>query len=871
MKKKVNKIEEKYTDHYLRLFIFASLLLLIFLVPITQPYFLRIHDVSELPKVTLIRILGGLALLLIGLWLILGKREFILPPKSVSIWIFLFLISWILSTIFSTNFYLSFFGSYMRQMGFLSYFFYFVIFFLIYDVVDSQKEQNYFFWAIIFSTVIVTFVGILQIYRLMPWFERVRTESRIISTLGHADFLGHFLVMVIPIILSKIYTSEKYYSKILYLLIFLSSFLVLLGSYTRGSWIAFIISLVFYYGYMFLRNRNFIKKNSIITILLIVGMIFTVGVFYFTEQEYYIKRQNLGVFSLKERFQSIGVGLGVTQSNPRVLTWRDSINLFTDKILKSPRLLIGLGHETFSFNFTPYKSLDLARYDRGKGYPDREHNEFLDILFPLGIFGLLSFCMILINTFRNGIYMIDKIPNSERILYLGVISGWIGFIIQSLVLFGLSATYLYFWSLTAFILLSYKFYDSDKVWKIDVRNLPHMLKSILFIMFTFISLFSIYISARFFRAEVFYRFGLDYSVSGDAGKASALFEEAIRLRPQESAFREAAVKAYLNIMGATTNENDKNYAFNRGLYHIEGMLKNAYYRSLTYNLVGAFYAQSYHYLGEKDKSLLYKAEESLYKALSYDKYSIPPMENLMRLYSFDLKDQNKVLEIAKRILEIDPNHEEALNYMAQYYYTKRKYEEAKNIYENLLSKKPDSKDLYVNLGLIYYQLKNYKKAEELLLKALSYDPYDDKVLALLKKVYEAWGIKKSLPQIKLNDNVLVQRGLDYYNNKNYQKAIEFFKKALEANPNSFEAMNNIGACYYMLGDYDNAEYWFSKAINAKIDYIQAYSNLAYVLIQKGKIDMAEKIIKDGLKYKPNDESLKSLLDEVVKLKGKGSN
>ncbi len=870
MKKKVNKIEEKYTDHYLRLFIFASLLLLIFLVPITQPHFLRIHDVSELPKITLIRILGSLALLLFGLWLILGKREVILPPKSVSIWIFLFLISWIISTIFSTNFYLSFFGSYMRQMGFLSYFFYFVIFFLIYDVVDSQKEQNYFYWAIIFSTVLVTFVGILQIYRLMPWFEKVRTESRIISTLGHADFLGHFLVMVMPIILSKIYTSEKYYSKILYLLIFLSSFLVLLGSYTRGAWIAFMLSLIFFYGYMFLKNRNLIKKNTLITILLIIGMIFTIGIFYFTEQEFYIKRQNLGVFSLKERFQSIGAGLGVTQANPRVLTWRDSINLFYDKILKSPRLLIGLGPETFSFNFTPYKSLDLARYDRGKGYPDREHNEFLDILFPLGIFGLITFCMILINTFRYGIYMLDKIPNSEKILFLGVISGWIGFIIQSFVLFGLSATYLYFWSLTAFILLSYKFFASDKVWKINVGNLSYIFKSILFLMFTFISLFSIFISARFFRAEVFYRFGLDYSVSGDPGKASALFEEAIRLRPQESAFREAAVKAYLNIMGATTNEDDKNFTFNRGLHHIDGMLKNAYYRSLTYNLVGAFYAQTYHYLGEKDKSLLYKAEENLYKALSYDKYSVPPMENLMRLYSFDLKDRNKVIEIAKRILEIDPNHEEALNYMAQYYYEDGKYEEAKNIYEKLLAQKPDSKDLYFNLGLIYYKLKIYKKAEELLLKALSYDPYDNKVLELLKVVYKDWGIKKSLPQIKLSDKVLVQRGLDYYNNKDYQKAIEFFKKALESNPNSFEAMNNIGACYYMLGDYDSAEYWFSKAISTKIDYIQAYSNLAYVLIQKGKVDMAEKIIKEGLKYKPNDESLKSLLDEMEKLKGKGS-
>lgn len=867
MEKKKSKSQDVGFEHYFRLLVYAFLLLEIILVPIAQPTFLKLHDISEIPKVTLIRLLTSFALIIWSIWVYVSKRELNLPNKIISLGVLFFLISWIISTFFSTNFYLSFFGSYMRQMGFLTYFFYFVLFFLLYDIIETHTEIRYFYWGMILATFVVDIFGVLQLYRLMPWFERVRTESRIISTLGHADFLGHFLVMMLPIILSFYYETKNVLLKTGLGILFLISFLVLLGSYTRGSWVAFIGSLFLFYVFILIKERKiFNKVNKIFSVVLILGMILVIGIFYVTEQELYIKRQNVGVFSLRERFESIGAGLGVTQSNPRVLTWRDSMNLLKEKILTSPRIIYGLGPETFSFNFTPYKSLDLARYDRGKGYPDREHNEFLDILFPQGILGLFLFVFIILGVFIYSMKNYKYLRVENRVLFIGTLMGWIAFLIQGLVLFGLSATYLYFWVLTAFILLYFKIDDPNSTWKIKFSNIMSISKLVLLFVFTFISVFSIWISLRFFRAEIYYRYGLDYLSSGEVGKAASILEEAIRLRPQETAFHEATVKAYLGIIGGTEDENMKLEAFNKGESHINGLIRNAYYRSLTYNLVGAFYAQSYHYFGQKDKSYLFKAEEYFRKALAFDKYSVPPMENLLRMYINDLKDREKALEFAKRILEVDPYHIEAGSYLAKEYFKEGKYLEAKEIYEKLLSQNQNSVELLYNLALINYNLRNYEKSEELLLKVLDMDPLYESAINLLKIVYRATGRSEKDIKIKVNEKVYIQKGLEAFNNKDYYKALEFFKKALEINPNMVETMNNLGASFYMVGKYDEAIYWFKKAIDHKKDYSQAYGNLAYAYLQKGEIEEAEKVIQKGLIYIPKDQNLLELRKKIEEIK-----
>ncbi|MGC9002510.1 MAG: tetratricopeptide repeat protein [Dictyoglomus sp.] len=865
MNKRVIRNNKDITlNHYLRLFVFAFLLLMVFLVPIAQPIFLKLHDISEIPKVTLIRVLGSFALLLWAVWTYILNKRLRLPPKIVSAGIFLFLISWGLSTIFSTNFYLSFFGSYMRQMGFLTYFFYFATFFLLYDVIETHTELRYFYWTIVITTVVVDFFGALQLYRLMPWYERVRTESRIISTLGHADFLGHFLVMVMPLILALIYQVKNLCLKISLYFLFLLSFLVLLGSYTRGAWVAFLVGIIFYYAFVLLKEKKFFTpKNKIITLALVLGLGFTVGIFYISETKLYLERKDVGLFSLKERFESIGAGLGVTQQNPRVLTWRDSVRLFEDKILKSPRIIYGLGPETFSFNFTPYKSLDLARYDRGKGYPDREHNEFLDILFPQGLFGLFSFIFIIVSVFFYSIKNYHHINPENRILFLGALTGWISFLVQGLVLFGLSATYLYFWILTAFIMIFFKLEKKDSVWEVSLSSLARLFILILCI---FVSIFSIKFSLQFFRAEIYYRYGLDYINSGEVGRAAAILEEAIKLRPQETAFHEAVIKAYLGIMGGAEDEDIKKEAFIKGESHIKGLLENAYYKSLTYNLVGAFYAQAYHYLGRKDETLIKKAEEYLNEALSYDRYCVPPMENLLKMYSTDLKNEEKALEIAERILEIDSYHVEAASYAAKFYFQEGDFEKAKEIYERLLSINPNDKNILFNLGLVMYRLGDLNKAEEYLLKSLNIDPTYSNALELLRVIYKQLGKEDKLKEIKIDERVYIQRGLEAYKNKDYNSAFDYFKKALELKPNSPEIMNNIGAVLFMSGRYDEAILWFKKALETKKDYVQAYGNLVYAYLQKGDLFSAEVVLNEGLKYAPNDANLRELKNKLEELK-----
>lgn len=868
-KKKIEKEIEIKRDHYFRLVIFSCLFLTIMLIPIT--YYLKAHDISELPKVTLLRILTGFSIILWGIWIIFRDKNIILPSKNISFFALLFLISWVISTLFSTNFYLSFFGSYMRQLGFFTYSCFFIILFLLHDVINSEKEINYFYWGIIIIAFIVGVIGLQQFFRLSSWFERVRTESRIISTLGHADFLGHYLVMVIPIVLGFLFQVKSIYLKILFFIEFIILFLTLLASYTRGSWLAFLFTFPLFFLFNYLKDKKPKLRNILInkgiTSILLVGIIGTIILFGYLERNLYPPNTSLGTFNLKERFTTIGHGLGLTQANPRGLTWRDSMNLFKDKILFSERLIWGLGPETFSFNFTPYKSLDLARYDRGKGYPDREHNEFLDILFPQGLLGLISFLGIIVTTIYAFLKNLSSFSDKNKFLVIGTFTGFLAFLIQALVLFGLTATYLYFWTIISFIFLWIRLIDEKNKIEINIKKISNILKIFIPPLCVFVGLLYIIISLNFFKAEIFYRYGLDYLNRNDPGRAVSILEEAIKLRPQESAFHEAIIKGYLQLVGGVEKEEDKEKYFKKGEEHIKGLLENAYYRSLTYNLIGAFYAQSYHYLGRKNSDLIKKAEKNLLKALTFDKYSVPPMENLLRLYSTDLKDDKKVEEIAKKIVNIDPYHYDANMVLASLYYNSKKYKDAKEIYEKLSKVYTNNVDVWNNLGITCYQLKEYDNAEKAFLKALEIDPTYQLARKNLSSLSKKLGKKIDLPSIPEKKDVeyYLNKGVEAYNNRDYKMAEELFRKAIFINDKSSEAYNNLGAVLFIQGDYEKAIKMFKKALEINKQYLQAYGNISVALLKLGRKEEAKKYLEEGLKYFPNNQDLIKLLEDIKKL------
>lgn len=51
---------------------------------------------------------------------------------------------------------------------------------------------------------------------------------------------------------------------------------------------------------------------------------------------------------------------------------------------------------------------------------------------------------------------------------------------------------------------------------------------------------------------------------------------------------------------------------------------------------------------------------------------------------------------------------------------------------------------------------------------------------------------------------LYSQGLKEKKNNNLKKAIDFFKKAVQIDPDFAFAWDNIGICYRKLGDYDEA-------------------------------------------------------------------
>jgi Flp pilus assembly protein TadD len=127
-----------------------------------------------------------------------------------------------------------------------------------------------------------------------------------------------------------------------------------------------------------------------------------------------------------------------------------------------------------------------------------------------------------------------------------------------------------------------------------------------------------------------------------------------------------------------------------------------------------------------------------------------------------------VLERARTLDETDPNV--ALNLSGAYVLTK-KFAKAVDLLEPLSEQEPDNAMVWTNLGAAY--LGN---------PILARDEEHEKAIAAFKK---AFAINPATPHVAYN------LGLIYRDRKEVDTAIEWFKQAVQANPNDQDARNII--------------------------------------------------------------------------------
>jgi len=128
--------------------------------------------------------------------------------------------------------------------------------------------------------------------------------------------------------------------------------------------------------------------------------------------------------------------------------------------------------------------------------------------------------------------------------------------------------------------------------------------------------------------------------------------------------------------------------------------------------------------------------------------------------------------------------------------------------ESINTKIMTDKNILVTMGSCYWIMGEIDKAIE--------------TLAHLKNKHEY-----------VNANVLTTLGYMYFLKEDYSQAIEFTNKALEEEPESGAAWDNLGQIYYKTSEFEKSETAFSKALEFREDLVDSNYYMGLLYEKKG--------------------------------------
>jgi cyclophilin family peptidyl-prolyl cis-trans isomerase/Flp pilus assembly protein TadD/O-antigen ligase len=132
-----------------------------------------------------------------SIWQRIWKTPLVLPNL-------LLVLAYLLSTALSVTWKVSLFGSYQRLQGTYTTLSYVVIFFLMLEGLQTKRQLNRLITTAILVSFPIALYGLVQHFGLdpLPWGGNVTT--RVASNMGNAIFVAAFLIMVIPLTLSRL-------------------------------------------------------------------------------------------------------------------------------------------------------------------------------------------------------------------------------------------------------------------------------------------------------------------------------------------------------------------------------------------------------------------------------------------------------------------------------------------------------------------------------------------------------------------------------------------------------------------------------------------------------------------------------------------
>lgn len=280
-----------------------------------------------------------------------------------------------LSLFFSHDLQTSLGGQFLRYDGYVTQMLY--LFLFLFARLNKRIPMGFIHGLVIGSTILA-FYGLLQANGI-ELFTRDLTRMHWtvpFATFGNPNFLGAYLVLVLPWHLYLILFKNKIYAYFTYALVFY----VLLVNMTRSAWIGFLASLIFGGIIQYIFKYRIQKKS--------IGMVLFISIALILLYNLSSNQALLGRFlTISSDFNALVRRQGNldTLGSFRMFIWIRVLELIKDYPL------FGVGIENLHIVFMERFSQDsIAMFGRVM-VADKAHNEYLHLAVTSGIPSLIAY------------------------------------------------------------------------------------------------------------------------------------------------------------------------------------------------------------------------------------------------------------------------------------------------------------------------------------------------------------------------------------------------------------------------------------------------------------------------------------------------